>query len=538
MLKSIRRSLAALKAENSGNAMLMVALGMPALIGTSGLAVDTAQWYMWKREIQFAADQAALAGAWARSDDDSRSSYVTRARQEFTSNVSKTSTIATTPNVSLANYNGGNQNSVVVTVSATKRLPFSSFIFNQATTVSAYSQASFTDGASYTACLIATDLDDSGAITIGGSATMTAQCGMAALSTSPNSIVINGNPTVDPGWVVSAGGIDDWLDHHTDADIHEYMSGLSDPFAALTTPTPSPNPTNTYTCVPGSTSTRGDLRSKTDITYTYWKGPNSGNSTQVTYTGTGYHSNVTGSWPASWQINQVVPNGTVNGVAAPVSSTTWSTSALSGSGNNRIWEKTVTTVTSEYRNVVPTTTQTQATLSQGTYTGGFDVSCATVFNPGIYVINGGRVKITGQYQVTGPGILIILKNGAYIDFTGGSNVTLTAATAAQLSSVGGLSSAQSQQFAGMLIYEDRASQGTNNRNTINGNSSTILNGKIYLPKSDIRFNGTASVTSACLLIAAANITLEGNTNMSNFCPPGMVNTDEVSHSTATIKLVA
>ncbi|HQA17741.1 MAG TPA: pilus assembly protein TadG-related protein, partial [Novosphingobium sp.] len=25
---------------------------------------------MWKREIQYAADQAALAGAWARSNED------------------------------------------------------------------------------------------------------------------------------------------------------------------------------------------------------------------------------------------------------------------------------------------------------------------------------------------------------------------------------------------------------------------------------------------------------------------------------------
>ena len=184
------------------------------------------------------------------------------------------------------------------------------------------------------------------------------------------------------------------------------------------------------------------------------------------------------------------------------------------------------------------TTQTQATLSQGTYSGGFDVSCTTVLNPGIYVIDGGRLKITGQYQVTGAGVLFILKNGAFIDFTGGSQVTLTAATSAQLTNIGGLSATQAGQFAGMLIYEDRASQGTNNRNTINGNSETVLNGKIYLPKSDVRFNGTATVTSACLLIAAANITLEGNTNMSNFCPPNMTVTDEVSHGAATVKLVA
>jgi Flp pilus assembly protein TadG len=536
MLSSIRRTFSELKSSTSGNATLMVALGMPVLIGASGLAVDSAQWYMWKREIQYAADQAALAGAWARSDEDSQSVYVTRARQEFNANVSKTRTINTTPNVSLANYNGGSQNSVVVTVSATKTLPFSNFLTGRATTVSVYSQASFAEGSSYTACLIAVDEDDSGAITIGGSATLNAQCGMAALSNSPTSITINGNPTVDPGWVVSAGGIDDWLTNHTDAEIHEYMSGLSDPFAELTTPTPSPNPAQSYACISGTTTTTGDKRTKTDTIYTYWEGSNANNATELTgYTGTGYVADVPGSW-GSWSIGVTLPTNSVDGVVTSDSTPIYT--GLGGSGSNRRWRKAVTRTYTEYDNTATTTSQTQATLNQGTYAGGFDVSCTTVLNPGVYVIDGGRLKITGQYQVTASGVLFILKNGAYIDFTGGSDITLTAATAAQLTNVGGLSSSQAQLFAGMLIYEDRASQGSENRNTINGNSDTILNGKIYLPKSDIRFNGTAGVTSACLLIAAANITLEGDTNMGSFCPPGMVNTDEVSSGAATVKLVA
>ena len=535
MLESIRRRFSQLKTSTSGNATMLVALGMPVLIGASGLAVDTAQWYMWKREIQYAADQAALAGAWARSNEDSRGTYIERARQEFKANVSVTRTINTEPEVRLADYNGGDDNSVVVTVTASQALPFSSFLIGEAAEVSVYSQASFTDGKKYTACLIAVDEDDSGAITIGGNATMTAACGLAALSTSDSAVVINGNPTLEPGWVVSAGGIDDWLTEYTDAEIREYMSGLTDPFEGLNTPTPNPHPAQTYTCVQSSLSTTGDRRTKTDTLYTYWQGSNSNKAVQLpSYSGSGYMADSIGSWTA-WSYGVVLPANTQNGVSTADATPTWT--SIGGKGSSTIWRKTVVRTTTEIAQAVTVAAKNQATLGQGTYRGGFDVSCTTVLNPGIYVIDGGRIKITGQYQVTGAGILIILKNGAYIDIAGGGNINLTAATAGQLSAAG-LSNTQAEEFAGMLVYEDRNSPGSNNRNTLNGNAETVLNGKIYLPKSDIRFSGTATVTSACLLIAAANITLEGTTNMSSFCPPGMINDDEVSSERAKVRLVA
>ena len=65
----IHKFLRKLGRSRSGNAALIMALGMPALIGGTGYAVDTAQWYAWKQELQFATDQAALAGAYARSKE-------------------------------------------------------------------------------------------------------------------------------------------------------------------------------------------------------------------------------------------------------------------------------------------------------------------------------------------------------------------------------------------------------------------------------------------------------------------------------------
>jgi Flp pilus assembly protein TadG len=155
MLGSIRRTLRNLKLSTSGNATLLVAIGMPAMIGGSGLAVDTAQWYMWKRELQNAADQAALAGAWARTDTDTASLYQSRAAQEYAANVATVADFDTAPVVALANYDSGTNNSVVVTASAAKELPFSSILTNKTITVSVSSQATFTAGTNYTACMLA-----------------------------------------------------------------------------------------------------------------------------------------------------------------------------------------------------------------------------------------------------------------------------------------------------------------------------------------------------------------------------------------------
>src|SRR5947208_11495163 len=49
-----------------GNALVIAGAALPLLIGSAGLATDTMQWVLWKRQLQRAADSAAIAGAYAR----------------------------------------------------------------------------------------------------------------------------------------------------------------------------------------------------------------------------------------------------------------------------------------------------------------------------------------------------------------------------------------------------------------------------------------------------------------------------------------
>ena len=110
MLTKIKRLAKSLRSDISGNATILVAMGMPALIGGTGLAVDTAQWYMWKRELQYAVDQAAIAGAWARTESSTQNTYQTRATQEYNANLSMIDDFDAAPTVGLDNYAGGSNN--------------------------------------------------------------------------------------------------------------------------------------------------------------------------------------------------------------------------------------------------------------------------------------------------------------------------------------------------------------------------------------------------------------------------------------------
>ena len=154
-MTKLKSLMSRLRSNSSGNAALIVALGMPVLIGGAGYAVDTAQWYAWQRELQFATDQAAISAAWARASESTENSYVTRGEQEYENNLSVTEEFADDPTVVLADYAGGDDNSVIVSATATANLPFSNFLTGRSTTIRVSSQAQFEEGGSYT-CLLYT----------------------------------------------------------------------------------------------------------------------------------------------------------------------------------------------------------------------------------------------------------------------------------------------------------------------------------------------------------------------------------------------
>lgn len=213
---------------------MMVALGLPALLGAAGYGVDTAQWYMWQRELQHSVDQAAIGGAWAMANDD-EADFETRAAQEFNANQGVTTDFASAPTIQLADFDGGTDNSVLVTATATRMLPFTGLLLNRSVTVSAQAQARFQEGNRFNACLI-TLKEDGTTFQIGGNAHVIANCGLGALSCSDDAIVIDGSATVETTSIATCGTVD--VPEELESTVTENASGLEDVYAEVPVPEP------------------------------------------------------------------------------------------------------------------------------------------------------------------------------------------------------------------------------------------------------------------------------------------------------------
>lgn len=485
--KSASRFLKRFRRETSANALILTAFGMPMVIGGGGFAIDFAQFYLWKRELQYAADQAAMAAAWELAENPNSTEYVARGITEFNANEAVTASFNTAPTIVKSHYAGVMNNAITVNVSATKRLPFTSYFTKDDTTVSVMSMAAFTGGATVSNCLIATEESDSDAIRLNGDAVFTANCGILAMSDSKrlcvtsfneagecvdkddgtsgyegrDAIVVNGQPTIDAGSITAAGTIDDQLNEITDDIILENIprDQLLDPFAGIDAPVDYVTNEGSYACKATG------------------KGKKNGETVEL-------------------------------GIAKP-----------------------------------------------GIYTRGLTVACDTTFQPGIYVIDGGSLKINGDHQVVGNDVMFILTGGAKLALGGSSTNNFenteevsTDATVINLQGITyntligyGIPHEAATAMIGMLIFEDPASDGANpsgegNGHLFAGTTDTWVSGAIYLPKSSITMAGTAQVANMCLMIVANKVTLTGTTDMTEFCPEGQSHQTSVIYG--TVKLIA
>ena len=536
MFASIRRTMRKLKRSTSGNAAMLVALGMPALIGSSGLAVDVAQWYMWKRELQYAVDQAALAGAWARSSTTSRSDYQTRATQEFRANLATTNGGTSTPSITLSSYNSGTSNAVVVTATASKPLPFTTLLTGGNATVSVGAMATFSESQNYSTCILSVNPTENRSAIFGNAITGGTNCGVGALSTGTQAIVETGDSTVELGDIVSAGGIEATLSNN--GTIHENISGLSNPYTSLTAPSSAGQTARTYSCpVPsaGTTTWTAPVTVRTEISYAYKKGSTVGSATAVTLTSTdaGYlaPSDTTTGPTVTTYTSAPTSGSTISGPA------TGTYSQVAGNGSNRIWRAQVTKTTTTIGTVTgPITTGGNDGFARplpGVYTN-ISIACPTQFSSGIYWI-AGTIDFGNNQPVTGSDVLFVLTGtSGDIRINSTSRVTLSGITQSTLEGTYGVATATAAKMKNMLFLDPNNTSGFD----INGNATLDLNGVMYMPRREVKINGNMSSGTRCIMLVADTIWITGSANLTNFCAPDSDGGIQIGERAATVRLVA
>lgn len=204
--------------DRRGNALMIAGGALPLLIGSVGLAVDTVQWALWKRQLQRAADSAAYAGVYQKFQNGSASAGV--AKDLANNNHLWVPLLANYPQVSEPADTATYVKQVEVSLAVQEELSFSSMFMSAAPIVMVTARAAAIDSGEF--CVVALESTTNSGIIIQGSTNVNLGCGMISNSPSASvSVGVNGtahNVTADP--VAGAGGVPDINGVSTEQSYH------------------------------------------------------------------------------------------------------------------------------------------------------------------------------------------------------------------------------------------------------------------------------------------------------------------------------
>ena len=194
--------------DKRGNALIIAAAALPLLIGSAGLATDTIQWALWKRQLQRAADSAAIAGVYDRVAAASATTGTAAAVTKDLSLNNHTGVALQSgyPIVSFPANAGINQNQVRVQLAVQRPLSFSAMFMTNPPLIRTTAQAATVSSAGEF-CVLSLQNNSKTGIQATGSATIVMDCGMMTNSTSTNAAAGQGSSSVTATVLAAAGGI-------------------------------------------------------------------------------------------------------------------------------------------------------------------------------------------------------------------------------------------------------------------------------------------------------------------------------------------
>jgi hypothetical protein len=227
-----------------GNALVLAGAALPLIVGSAGLASDTIQWALWKRQIQRAADSAAMAGVYAIVQGKPVGTCSNIASATYSNPVAydlrKNNHFWDTPTCTMPAPTGiyaSDPDAVRVDLAIQKQLSFSGMFLSAAPTIRASATATIVPSGKY--CAISLIETATTGISAGGSTTVNLGCGMITNSVSMDAAIAFGSSTVTASPIAAVGGIDATDNWGAGTVLQPFTIAAEDPFKDVYPPTPS-----------------------------------------------------------------------------------------------------------------------------------------------------------------------------------------------------------------------------------------------------------------------------------------------------------
>lgn len=252
----IRQAFNRLWNDKRGNAIIIVGAALPMIVGSAGLATDTIQWTLWKRQLQRTADSAALAAAYAKLQGQNVTNAVTADRDK---NNQTNITLLGAPIIGYPpdrTTSPQYSNAVSVTLRLTKRLSFSSMLTSWTPTFVATGIAASVQTGRY--CVVSLDGSTSVGVVAGGNPQVNLGCGIKANSLNQTEAVnVYGNASLTASPIAAQGGLTT-TDFPTGTTLLPFQPKEPDPFANLyPTAVPADVPCGSFNSHISSTTNNG-----------------------------------------------------------------------------------------------------------------------------------------------------------------------------------------------------------------------------------------------------------------------------------------
>ena len=222
-------------ADRSANTAIMFALSLPVLVGMAGLGVETGYWYFKQRELQTAADVAAIAGAVEKRSGKTYAQIAAAATTEATEHGYVPGTIVVNNPPTSGSHINTDSVEVLLTMPTTRF--FSQLMQDGQVLLHARGVAQASVGGE--ACILALDPTANGAVTFtGNNLTLINGCNVMSNSLSNSALIVSGSADVTVPCVLSAGGmsVDDGLNLTDCSEPQSNVPPANDPFAGLAQP--------------------------------------------------------------------------------------------------------------------------------------------------------------------------------------------------------------------------------------------------------------------------------------------------------------